>query len=314
MAKLDNNKYVDIYSQEYLERIKSLEVKRRVILDILKEYKSMNQQKIGVLIRNFERPEKADLKKINPLTFSFLLHSLFNINESIENKIIEFEKNKISRYVLFEILFWAKPSLYPFPTDNIKNYKDFLVKQKKKLKELNLENFVQLYALESAQKDTFIKDIIQKAISITPETLEEYLWMRDFIKYLNPIESKSLKARLHPYVWKVLSSKENTIPVIIDGNNILMSKNIKGPEKIDSLLELIAKLDKVYFPFYIVFDENAKYKFHTKYFNYKKTYYHSPADELIINLAKEYKGVVCSMDRFKEYEINIKNIWYELKL
>lgn len=302
----------DIYSQQYIERLKDLEIKRKVILDVLRDYKNINKQKIATLERNFERPEKTGLNRVNPFIFSFLLSNLFNVNESIESKIIEFERNKISKYVLFEILFWAKPSSFPFPDENIKNYKDFLNKKRKKLKESNLENYLQLYALESSEKDTFIKDIAKKVLEAKPENLEDYIWMRDFISYLDPVEKNNVKSKVHPYVWKVLSSNK-TIPVVIDGNNILMSSKLIGSEKIDVLLMHIAKLDRTYFPFYIVFDENAKYKFRTKYFNYKRTYYHSPADELIINLAKELKGVVCSMDKFKEYD-SVENIWYQLKI
>jgi hypothetical protein len=102
--------------------------------------------------------------------------------------------------------------------------------------------------------------------------------------------------------------------VVIDGSNILLAFELRGPERIDTLLELISKLDQTYFPFYLVFDANAKYKFHTRYFNYKRTYYHSPADELILGLAREVRGVVCSKDKFKDYNMNIRNIWYDLRL
>ncbi|MEN3041777.1 MAG: ribonuclease [Fervidobacterium sp.] len=302
----------DIYSQEYLERLKSLELKRKVILDVLRDYKNISKHKISTLERNLERPEKIGLTKVNPIVFSFLLNSLFTINESIEYKIIEFERNKVSRYILFEILFWAKPSTFAFPNEDVKNYKEFMNKKRKRLREFNLENYLQLYALESSEKDTFIREISKKALEIQPENVEDYIWMRDFIFYLDPMEKNKIKSKLHPYVWKVLSNTSG-VPVIIDGNNVLMSNKLVGSEKIDVLLSLIAKLDRLYFPFYIVFDENAKYKFKTKYFNYKRVYFHSPADELIIALAKEIKGVVCSMDKFKEYEL-VENIWYKLKL
>lgn len=304
----------DIYDQAYLERLKSLEIKRKVIFDVLKNYKNIDKGKIEILIRNFEHPDKVGLKKINPLIFSFLLDSLFNIQESIQNKISEFEKNNLSKYVLFEILFWSKPSSYPFPNEKIDNYKSFLSKKREKLKELSLENYLQLYALETVDKETFLKDVKECILKVKPENLEEYIWIRDFIEYLTPIEKNTIKTKVHPYVWKVLSSNTVTTPVVIDGSNILMVSEFRGQEKIDILLEHIAKLNHTYFPFYIVFDANAKYKFHTKYFNYKRTYYHSPADELIIGLAKEIKGVVCSKDKFKDYTLSIKNIWYEMKL
>ncbi|WP_448378152.1 ribonuclease [Fervidobacterium sp.] len=312
MSKVFRN--ADIYDQAYLERLRSLEIKRKVIVDILKNYKSLDKAKLEVLTKNLEHPDKQGLKKVNPIIFSFLLDSLFTIQESIEIKTSEFEKNKLSRYVLFEILFWSKPSAYPFPDEKVENYKVFLAKKRQKLKEANLENFLQLYALESIEKDTFLRDVKEAIFKVKPENLEEYLWINDFVDYLSPIEKSEIKNKVHPYVWKVLSSRSKTIPVIIDGNNILLASELRGPERIDTLLELISKLDQTYFPFYLVFDANAKYKFHTRYFNYKRTYYHSPADELILGLAREVKGVVCSKDKFKDYNMNIRNIWYDLKL
>lgn len=308
-----NSRSTDIYDQSYLERLKSLEIKRKVIVDILKNYKNIDRAKVEVLINNFEHPDSQGLRKINPIIFSFLLDSLFNIQENIEIKIAEFEKNRISRYVLFEILFWAKPSAYPFPNERIENYKAFISKKRLKLKEIKLENFLQLYAIESVESENFLKDVKEAIFKVNPENLEEYLWVKDFVEYLSPIEKSEIKKKVHPYVWKVLSSKEQNIPVIIDGNNVLLAPELRGPDKIDSLLEHISRLAPTYFPFYLVFDANAKYKFRTSYFNYKRTYYHSPADELILGLAKEVKGVVCSKDKFKDYNTDIKNIWYDLK-
>jgi len=309
-----SKKRVDIYDQAYLERLRSLEIKRKVILDIFKKYKEIDKGKIEVLFTNFEHPDKVGLKKVNPIIFSFLINSLFNIQENLQNKIDEFEKNKLSKYVLFEILFWSKPSSFPFPNEKIDNYKNFLSKKRERLRELNLDNYLQLYALESTEKETFLKEVKESILRVTPENLEEHIWIKDFVEYLSPIEKNAIKSKVHPYVWKVLSSHAPTTPVVIDGSNILMISEFKGPEKIDILLEYIAKLSHTYFPFYIVFDANAKYKFHTKYFNYKRTYYHSPADELVIGLAKEIKGVVCSKDRFKDYSQHVKNIWYEIRL
>lgn len=302
----------DIYDQQYLQRLHSLEIKRKVIVDILKNYKKIEKEKLEVLIKNLEHPDKIGLRKVNPLIFSFLMDSLLNIRENIDIKITEFEKSKISKYVLFEILFWSKPSSYPFPNEKITSYKLFVQQKREKVKKFGVENFLQLYALESVEKDTFLKEVKSTILKIKLENIEEYLWVRDFIDYLSPIEREGLKQKLHPYVWKVLTTKNSAIPIVIDGNNVLMCAKLKNPEKIDSLLEHIARLSQTYFPFYIVFDENAKYKFHTKYFEYKRVYYHSPADELIIGLAKELGGVVCSQDRFKDYNDGVKNIWYEL--
>lgn len=60
----------DLYRQEFIERLNSLTRKRKVILDVLKDYKKLNKGKMESLIRNFERPEKEELRRVNPLIFS----------------------------------------------------------------------------------------------------------------------------------------------------------------------------------------------------------------------------------------------------
>jgi len=304
----------DLYKQEFIERLNSLTRKRKVILDILKDYKKLNKGKMESLIRNFERPEKEELRRVNPLIFSFLLDNLFNSKDTIGSKIADFERNSVSRYILFEILFWSKPSVYPFPSSKIISYKDFLREKRAKLNETRLNDFLELYALETVSEDNFISEIKKEIVNITPLELEKHLWMKDFINYLDPIEKNSLRPKIHPYVWKVLTCHMFEKPLVIDGSNVLMISELKGPEKIDTLLSMIAKLEKAYFPFYIVFDANAKYKFSTKYFNYDKVYYHSPADELVLGLATELNAVVCSRDRYREYNSNIHNVWYDLKM
>ncbi len=95
----------DLYRQEFIERLNSLTRKRKVILDVLKDYKKLNKGKMESLIRNFERPEKEELRRVNPLIFSFLLDNLFNSKDTMASKIADFERNSVSRYVLFEIFF-----------------------------------------------------------------------------------------------------------------------------------------------------------------------------------------------------------------
>jgi len=304
----------DLYRQEFIERLNSLTRKRKVILDVLKDYKKLNKGKMESLIRNFERPEKEELRRVNPLIFSFLLDNLFNSKDTMVSKIADFERNSVSRYVLFEILFWSKPSAYPFPSSKIISYKDFLREKRTKLNETKLNDFLELYALETSSEDDFIDEIKREIVTVTPLELEEHIWMRDFINYLDQIEKNSLRPKIHPYVWKVLTCQGFEKPLVIDGSNVLMVSELKGSDKIDTLLSLVAKLEKTYFPFYIVFDANAKYKFNTKYFSYNKVYYHSPADELVLGLATELNAVVCSRDRYREYNSKIHNVWYDLKI
>lgn len=302
----------DVYGQQFLERLKSLEIRRKVIVSILSDYRRLTRGNVEVLTKNLELSEGRSLNKVNPLALSFLIDNLINSQDSLEAKISEFERYKIPKIVVYELLFWMQPSKFPFPNGKIENYRDFLKSRKEELKRLGLDNFLELYAYETAERDSFIVEIKSKILVTKPENLEDYLWLTDFLKYLGPIERSEIKNKVHPYVWKVLSNSEPSVPVVIDGSNIMMQRELRGPEKIDDLLSKIATLKETYFPFFIVFDANAKYKFKTRYLGYKRTYFHSPADELIISLCKQYNAVVCSEDRFREYDLAVENIWYRL--
>lgn len=59
----------DIYDQQYLQRLHSLEIKRKVILDILRNYKKIEKEKLEVLIKNLEHPDKVGLKKNQSFNF-----------------------------------------------------------------------------------------------------------------------------------------------------------------------------------------------------------------------------------------------------
>ncbi|WP_241498816.1 ribonuclease [Fervidobacterium thailandense] len=302
----------DIYSQQFLERLKSLETKRKVIVSVLSNYRNLSKGGVEVLVKNLELSDGKSLGKVNPLILSFLIDNLINSQDHLEAKVLEFERYGIPKAVVYELIFWMQPSKFPFPNGKIENYRDFLKSKREELRRLGLDSFLELYAYESAERENFITEIKSKILLIKPENIEDNLWLTDFLKYLSPVERSELRSKVHPYVWKVLSNPQPSVPVVIDGSNVLMQKELRGPEKIDDLLSKIATLKETYFPFFIVFDANAKYKFNTRYFNYKRTYLHSPADELILSLCKQYNAVVCSKDRFREYEVAVENIWYKL--
>lgn len=301
-----------MYGSEYVERLKTLTSKRKVILDVLKNRAKLTRGAVEVLVRNLERPERVDLARVNPLLLSMLVENLISGRGTLSEKVLAFESYGISKFVVYELLFWMQPSKYPFPSVHVANYGDYLAAMRRELRSKGLDNFLELYALESANKETFLQEVFDKVRAVTPESLEENIWLKEFVHQLTPIDRAELRRAVNPYVWRVLTAHHFAAPVVIDGSNVLMQSELRGPDRIDDLLERISTLPEVYFPFYIVFDENARYKFNSRYLNYKRSYHHSPADELIVSLCIEKRAVVCSKDRFREYEIPTRNIWYEI--
>jgi hypothetical protein len=114
----------------------------------------------------------------------------------------------------------------------------------------------------------------------------------------------------HPYVGSVLFSRTSKA-VIIDGSNIVFSKqDHPDMDRLDDLFLRMSRSRIALFPFRIVFDGNIAYTiggFQQERLNrwlvlpQVETY--SPADDRIIQLARQEKAVIITYDRFMEYDI-----------
>ncbi len=308
----------NIYDERFLERLKSLKIKRSAIIDILKKKDFLSQSTLKVLANNLEHPKSKIISKTDPIDFTFFLENLIYSKSSLEERIEFAESIDYPITLAFEILFWVSPEKFPFPKKEVKNLSEFktiLKEQKELLKKTGLTNFLELYALQSVEKESFFEDIKSNLINVNKMNLEENLWIVDFWRKLSPVQKKEVEKLLDKYVLYVLenlSKGRKGIPVVIDGNNVFLSTELKytKEDKIDVVLNYLTRLKELYFPYYIVFDNNAPYIFDTGYFDHKNTYFHSPADELLIEIAKERNGVIFSKDKFRNYAENIKTLWF----
>ncbi len=151
-------------------------------------------------------------------------------------------------------------------------------------------------------------ELIIKASKLAPWDIEE-----DFIEELrNACDlsndfKREVELNVHPYIVSVVFNKKNT-PVVVDGSNFLWKHDL-APTAFEELFFYFSTHRPVFYPFWVVFDKNVKHIVPWTYqealeriLKSKRVYQHSPADELIISLAREKKAVIMSDDKFKEYD------------
>ncbi|WP_233120247.1 hypothetical protein [Thermosipho sp. 1074] len=240
--------------------------------------------------------------------FSQYTYQLIHGKGSLFKRIKLFEELGIKSNEIAEILFWANPYKFPFPMLNEEYTKDFVEKRKKILSKLKLKDFLELYAYETVKEQTFLKDIVFEINEITFFDLKKINWIKDLVRELDPISKEKIKelSKIHPYLLRALFVKPEC-PVILDGNNIA---HWTFPANINNIIDVFDKLSttkKFYFPFYIVFDRNAKYMFkNNEILKFQNVYFYSPADEMILTLAKKLKAKIISKDKFRDWDKNIK--------
>ncbi|ABR31274.1 hypothetical protein SU69_07230 [Thermosipho melanesiensis] len=298
-----------IYEQDFLFRLEELKGKQKVILNILKSLNNLTESKYIILIKNLENKElKKKLKKTKIDLFALYTYNLLYGKGKLFNRLKLFEEIGIQTKEIAELLFWSNPLKFPFPSPCKEYDRKFIKKMEKKLLKKQLENFLELYALETFKKQNFLNDITTEINEITFFNFEKIFWIKDIIKELDPISKEKIKSssKIHPYLLRAIFSKPEC-PVILDGNNICYWTSHPNPENILMVFDRLSEGKKFYFPYYIVFDKNAKYIFkNSKVLNFQNVYFHSPADELIIYLSKSKGAKIISKDNFRDWDKEIK--------
>jgi len=119
---------------------------------------------------------------------------------------------------------------------------------------------------------------------------------------------KELEGLVDPYVYVVATHKRRK-PVVIDGSNLLWSAGL-CVHSLYLFFDYIAKYRPVLYPFYFVFDKNVRHVLplseRDKIDNIimsKNVFLYSPADDLIISIAKEKGAIIFSNDKFRDKNI-----------
>ncbi len=162
------------------------------------------------------------------------------------------------------------------------------------------------------------RDLIDIARNLKPWKLYENL-LED-LRAATDLSDKfrdELSISVHPYIVKVVLSKKSR-PLVIDGNNFLWKYDL-CVVRFEDLFLALSNEKKTFYPVYIVFDGNVEHivpksgkNLLDDIISSKFTYRHSPADELIISLARQKGAVVMSEDRFRDYDFKGERIGYPI--
>ncbi len=160
-----------------------------------------------------------------------------------------------------------------------------------------------------------INDIIEEVKKLDIYRLKEFeiRWIKDFYSTLEQNQKESLIETLransiHPYLRRLLTQKTLT-GVVIDASNIMHSGLIEpDPLRLKELMNVLGINQIVYFPLLFVFDANADFIVQKKrdyweknFLNNPNVFFHSPADEYVLNIAFEKKYHVISNDKYRDY-------------
>ncbi len=160
------------------------------------------------------------------------------------------------------------------------------------------------------------KDLIDSARRIKPWKLyEDFLGDLKAASDLSDGFRRELSLAVHPYISKVVLSRRSR-PLVVDGNNFLWKHDL-CIKCFEDLFLALSNEKRAFYPVYIVFDGNVEHivpksgsALLEDILSSKFTYRHSPADELIISLARQKNAVVMSEDRFREYGFEGERIGY----
>ena len=116
---------------------------------------------------------------------------------------------------------------------------------------------------------------------------------------------KELEQVVHLYVYAVVTHKRRKTAVV-DGSNLLWSAGL-CVNSLYYFFDFISEHSPVLYPVYFVFDKNVRHVLPLserseidRILLSKNVYLHSPADDLIISIAKEKKAIIFSNDKFRD--------------
>ncbi len=214
-----------------------------------------------------------------------------------------------------ETLSFSKEIGIPF-----KDYPSFLKEWRKLLRSHAeyVDDFLDLYMLLFGKADDEMSDesVVEELIglfkkknflSLTQEDVRDF---QEIYSNLLPSDKRKLSDSISDSYVKGVLLKRDRKMLIVDGNNIAMVGRARVDlDNIFLVFELLGRMKKVPWPFAIVFDANFIYQlkgsqktlFEGKFLKHPSVYFHSPADEKILEMASHTPACVLTNDRYMDY-------------
>ncbi|MFN3283286.1 MAG: hypothetical protein ACK40Q_03525 [Pseudothermotoga sp.] len=309
---------LNIYDSDYLIRIHKMQKKRRNIIRLLGKLGNWSDQDGKVFVENLIGPLKKRLKETSLDLLQDSLFELFDKDLPLMKRLERLSKElSVSALECLELVFWVKPASYPPPTDEMfsvietNDLTSFVSKARRILKQSMLMDFIELQAALMKPDENHMNWLIDEINDMTLQNCSEIESYRKLYYDLNVLQRADLnsKLRCHPYIKAALMRKAEA-GVVLDGNNIFMLR--KRFSDIEFVLQKIAYNDPFYYPFWIVFDKNIVYLVEKEdtsaWLESPSVFLHSPADELILWLAKQNNAVIVSSDRFRQWDNTVPRI------
>lgn len=309
---------LNIYDSDYLIRIHKLQKKRKNIIRLFGKLGNWSGQDGKVFVENLIGPLKKRLKETSLDLLQDNLLELFDKDLPLMKRLERLSRElSVSTLECLELVFWVKPASYPPPTDEMlsatetNDLTSFVSKARRILKQSMLMDFIELQAALMKPDENHMNWLIDEINNITLQDCSEIESYRKLYYDLNVLQRSELnsKLRCHPYIKAALMRKAEA-GVVLDGSNIFMLR--KRFSDLEFVLQKIAYNDPFYYPFWIVFDKNIVYLVEKEdistWLESPSVFLHSPADELILWLAKQNNAIIVSSDRFRQWDNTVLRI------
>lgn len=169
--------------------------------------------------------------------------------------------------------------------------------------------------LVDSQDHKMIDEILMEIKKLDMYRLKEIeiRWMQEFYKTLDDNQKMTLieamkRDTIHPYLRRIITLGSEK-GVVIDGSNIIHSGLIQpDPTRLKELMNVLGINEIIYFPLIFVFDANAdfiikkqRHYWETNFLKNQNVFFHSPADEKILEIAYARKYHIISNDKYRDY-------------
>ncbi|HOJ87396.1 MAG TPA: hypothetical protein PLP64_00680 [Pseudothermotoga sp.] len=310
---------LNIYDSGYLLRVRKLQIRRNTIVKLFGRIGSWSKEDLDLFASSLLGSVNKVIRTQSPYVVQNHLSKLFDRDLPLIKRLKHLSREfSIPILESLEFPFWVKPSSYPPATQEMRSLIvaddviSFISNARKVLKDSMLEDFIELQAALMKSDQSDVDWLVREINSIT---LQNYLQIepyRELYSALDFVQRTEVVSRLrcHSYIRSALTRKAER-GVILDGSNIFM---LRGKlSDLEFILEKIATNENFYYPFWVVFDRNivhlvSEKASDSKWFSSPSVFLHSPADELILRLAKEKNAVVVSSDRFRQWHTTVPRI------